>query len=330
MRQGEGAKADFVKKHELAVPDGSMRFMGLALGMEDLSKKESPSKGDVWQVAVKNGRHTIYPLYVYDGSDWAPFMQKYKLTVKLPDGTSKTYDGQEAVTVDLSKFATADDLDELKKTIVTVDQLDGFATWKDGNFTLLGQKISDHSVHFRTPQGNWADTGVKLGTDAGIYNVSRVSGSQNTLRFSGKDVGLARNGGTSYYRANPLVLAVRLVDIDGLNTAGNTCTVGYLYNPYNLSVMVSDVNSSAGYYQLTHNMYTKGLVTKKSYNSNGGQDDMFSYVVMGTAHAYNSVHPLFVTAISCRGDSFTFTTSDDNTPNAFETCNIMIYDFSTL
>lgn len=134
----------------------------------------------------------------------------------------------------------------------------------------------------------------------------------------------------AYYRANPLVLAVRLIDFDGTSTTGNTCSIGYMYNPYNLTITVSDVDSSAGYYKFTHNMYSKSLVTKKKYNSNGEQTDDFSYVVMGTAHGYSDVHPLFVTAIACHGNYFTFTTSDDNTSNAFKRCDIMIYDFSTV
>lgn len=338
--QGEGAKAGFVKKHELV--DGGMRFMGKADSLSQLQAKESPSKGDVWQVAEQDGRHTIYPLYVYDGTEWAPLARNFTLTVKTPDGTSKRYDGSEAVTVDLSGVATRQDVADSKaeaaKTYATIESLDGLATWHDGYFDLLGKHRGTNQVYSRTPNNTWLYTGVTAGKDSITLDGGSITlnggsvtldGGNTGLRLTGNEVGLARNG--AYYRANPLVLAVRLVDISGPNTTGNTCTIGYLYNPYKLDVTVSDVDSTVGYYKFTHNMYSKGLVTKRKYNENGKQDDMFSYVVMGTARGSDSAkHPLFVATMSCHGDYFTFTTSDDNTLNPFETCNIMIFDFSSL
>lgn len=325
--QGEGAKAGFVKKHELV--DGGMRFMGKADSLSQLLAKESPSKGDVWQVTMLYGEKRHYPLYFYDGSGWVAFAQDYALTVNLPNGKSKTYDGSKSVTVDLSGVATRDDVNTavagLGKTYATIESLDGLATWHDGNYDLLGKHRIDNQVCSRTPEGKWLYTGVTAGT-----NLIALSGGGVWLRLAENEVGMARNGG-AFYRANPLVLAVRLVDIYGTNTTGNTCTIGYLYNPYKLDVTVSDVDSSAGYYKFTHNMYSKGLVTKRNYNKNGKQDDMFSYVVMGTAYGYDSAkHPLFVATMSCHGDYFTFTTSDDSTMNSFVMCNIMIFDFSSL
>lgn len=329
--QGEGAAAQFVRKHEMAIPDGSMRFMGLAGSMTELNAKENPSKGDVWQVYAMDGRGDKFFLYMYDGQTWAPLSKNYTLTVTKPDGTSSKYDGSEAVALDLTDVVTSERLEKLEDSIkgkyATVAQLQEKASKHNGAYGVLTRMDSNGAVLYYKSDGSAVMTGINLGTDK--YPDLRLSRSDGFcgITLSQNNILVNINGNT-LYRLNPIVLAVRLVDIEGTNTTGNTCTVGYLYNPYNLSVTVSDVDTSAGYYKLTHNMYTKGLVTKKKYNSNGDQDDMFSYVVMGTAHAYNSVHPLFVTAISCHGDYFTFTTSDDHTPNSFKMCNIMIYDFS--
>lgn len=323
--QGEGAAARFVKKHELEIPDGSMRFMGHAGSMENLNAKENPSKGDVWQVGVKNGRYSIYPLYVYTGSYWAPFSQNYRLTVKLPDGSSKIYDGSEPITVELSKFATADDLDKLKGTCVTVDQLDGFATWKDGDITLLGQNLSDHSIHFRTPQNEWADTGVKLGTDAGISDVSRISGSETALRLSGKDVGLARNGNSNYYRANPLVLAVRIINSNGLQILN-------FYNPFNLTLSCTRLNN--GVFKFTHNLANagvsnilSGIVTDKTEQA----DNKVTYLAVGNANlgAFNDREHAMFSVIQRRFNDFDFRTAIKDVHD-FNTVDLFIFDFNTL
>lgn len=327
--QGEGAAARFVKKHELEIPDGSMRFMGHAGSMENLNAKENPSKGDVWQVGVKNGRYSIYPLYVYTGSYWAPFSQNYRLTVKLPDGSSKIYDGSEPITVELSKFATADDLDKLKGTCVTVDQLDGFATWKDGDITLLGQNLSDHSIHFRTPQNEWADTGVKLGTDAGISDVSRISGSETALRLSGKDVGLARNGNSNYYRANPLVLAVRITTENW-----NNYYIESLYNPFGIGHFAF-TRVKTGIYTFTHNLGKYGIckVNSNSATTEELKDRYLTYTMIGDARAgnYNWEKQMLYVSTKCRKfNEVDFYTADDYDADDFTWCDLMFFDFNTL
>lgn len=323
--QGEGARADFVKKHEMVIPDGSMRFMGFAGSMTELQSKESPSKGDVWQAAVKNGRYTIYPLYVYDGSDWTPFTQEYKLTIKMPDGTSKTYDGSKQVSVDLSGVATDDKLNELKKTCVTVDQLDDFATWKDGDFTLLGQKISDHSIHYRTPQGNWVDTGISA-------QQGRLTGGGVGLKLVGTDVGLSRNNIANYYRANPLVLAVRLIYPESLAA----CRIKELYNPFGLSLNLKGL--SRGVYEFTHNLGSSKISksTLGAHESWGDEwtrkDTAYTYMVMGDACKYDGKkrEQLYFSVIQRYSDYFTFRTADDPTVNRFTSCDIIIFDFNTL
>lgn len=315
--QGEGAKADFVKKHELVIPDGSMRFMGFAGSKTELDAKESPSKGDVWQAAVKNGRYTIYPLYVYDGTEWVSFSQEYKLTIKMPDGTSKTYDGSEQVSVDLSGVATDDKLNELKKTCVTVDQLDGFATWQDGSITLLGQKLSDHSIHYRTPQGVWVDTGISA-------QQGRLTGGDVSLRLTGKDVGMARNGNQNYYRANPLVLAVRICDLN----YSYSYTIRQFYNPYNLTLSIN--REDDGVYHFTHTL-SDALISK--WNSGVVSDDsQTTYLVVGNAcvgRYGDREHGLF-SVIQREPNAFYFRTVRGGNCYDFNTLDMFIYDFSTL
>lgn len=321
--QGEGAAATFVKKHEMELPDGNMRFMGHAGSMESLMAKENPSKGDVWQVGVKNGRYTVNPLYVYDGLEWIPFTQNYKLTVNLPDGTSPTYDCSTPVTVDLSKFATAGDLDKLKETVVTVDQLGNFATWQDGDITLLGQKISDHSIHFRTPQGNWADTKVKLDTDAGI------SGGDAKLRLSGKDVGMARNGCASYYRANPLVLVVRITTENW-----SAYNVKPIYNPFGIG-QFAFTRVKTGIYTFTHNLGKYGIckVDSNSATSEALIDKYLTYTMLGDARAgnYNWEKQMLYVSAKCRKfNEVDFYTADDYDADDFTWCDLMFFDFNTL
>lgn len=321
--QGEGAGARFVRKHDTAPPDGSMRFMGYAGRYDDLLAKESPSKGDVWQVAEKDGRHTIYPLYVYDGTEWAPLARNFTLTVKTPDGTSKRYDGSEAVTVDLSGVATRQDVADSKaeaaKTYATIESLDGLATWQDGDYTLLGKRLDSHQVCFRTPQGSWAPTGVTAGTN----NITLAGGGAG-LRLMGKEVGMARNGG-AYYRANPLVLAVRVVNIPDQSSY----QIYEFYNPFDLSV--SCVQLSQGVYTFTHNLYKAGLALQYGIINTSDKeiDNRIEYMVLGNSNmgVVNDREQTYFSVIQRRQNDFDFRTADDSSCNWFNTLDLFIFSF---
>lgn len=323
--QGEGAGARFVRKHDTAPPDGNMRFMGYAGRYDDLLAKESPSKGDVWQVAEKDGRHTIYPLYVYDGTEWAPLARNFTLTVKTPDGTSKRYDGSEAVTVDLSGVATRQDVADSKaeaaKTYATIESLDGLATWQDGDYTLLGKRLDSHQVCFRTPQGSWAPTGVTAGTN----NITLAGGGAG-LRLMGKEVGMARNWG-AYYRANPLVLAVRVTDLN----FNYSYTILEFYNPFNLTL--SCERYSEGVFKFTHNL-TAAKVSRV-YGATMINDDTIdadsrvTYMALGDANTnyFNYREHLLFSVLQRRFDSFDFRTAA-NKCHDFNTLDLFIFDFS--
>lgn len=331
--QGEGAKAGFVKKHELV--DGGMRFMGKVDSLSQLQAKESPSKGDVWQTTMFFGGEFRYPLYFYDGSNWVAFAQDYALTVNLPNGTSKTYDGSKSVTVDLSKVPTNDKLDakldakldELKDTYVTVDRLDDLATWRDGDYTLLGKRLDSHQVCFRTPQGSWAPTGVTAGTN----NIT-LAGGDAKLRLTDKEVGMARNGSKKYYRANPLVLAVRLI----FPSSTKECRIKELYNPFKLPLLI--YGSSEGVYEF-HHFLCSYYVSKSIIDTNKADEDewtrndtSYTYTVMGDACKLDGEHreQLYFSVIQRYENHFIFRTADDDTVNRFTSCDIIIFDFNTL
>ena len=108
------------------------------------------------------------------------------------------------------------------------------------------------------------------------------------------------NGGTSYYRANPLVLIVRLT------YASSKITPTVLFNPMNKSV--SATRSGTGIYTITHNL------------------GHTNYSVLGSCVNTNA---MYVTVYTISTNSVVIHTSDDSTLNEIASADIFFYDYQT-
>lgn len=342
--QGEGKSATWARKQsDVEIPEGVMTFKG-TISKDNLKTIESPAKGDVWCVAWKSGHATISVFYVWNGKDWTPFRGVSKtLTIKVPSAEEPiVYDGSESKVVDLTSFMQQSNLNQLKadiqteasETYATKEEVGARPDWKNGDIALLGRDLSSSEVKFKAgADAQWAGTNIKIGASA---DTATLSSNGKQLNVSVREVALSRNG-SSLYRANPLVLAVRLYWVDK--------EIRYVskYNPFNLKLTFTYLGSR-GCYQVTHKLLSSGV--SKIFTLDGSPfipadetercDRNISYMPVGMAargswgNKGNGRRQQYVSFPVLTGDYMYLYTQDDDQGEDFDVCDILIYDFSTL
>lgn len=353
---GEDSNAHWEKKLT-AVPDGTFRIMGFLEEGKDITDVENPSLGDVYFLRQSVGSDDDnFKEYIWLGDSWEMLGQAQlnismsTLTVKLPDSTSKTYNGTSAVTIDLSGVATQKEVDALDSKIYEKLSKTDVLSKDDGVWygALFRYGMEDGTgangiIHYYGIDGTPVMTSMRLNMNDFEFGQFKVNGSglemksgYNTFKVNGRDALLKRDASSEYYqRLNPIILVVNVFYHPNVN---QWCNV--LYNPYNLKVLCQ--RTSTGRYLFTHGLKDAGLCTGSITDSQGDPLDTTDfdfytsveaerpYVVVGNASSgkFNSRSFLYFSPEQMDENSFTFGTADDASSNDFQRCSIMIYDFS--
>ena len=136
-------------------------------------------------------------------------------------------------------------------------------------------------------------------------DILHIRSGDTRLAFKeGAGLVLSYDGGAKYYKANPLVMIVRLV----YDTSKKSFTTKLaVYNPLGKSVDAQ--RTGEGSYTVTHNLGNA------------------SHSLIGTVRGYQGGKTLALSVQSIRATQDTFTTADDNTNNDFVEAWLHFYDY---
>lgn len=138
-------------------------------------------------------------------------------------------------------------------------------------------------------------------------DILHIRSGDTRLAFKeGAGLVLSYDGGARYYKANPLVMIVRMV-MDTVNRKISSCVA--VYNPLNKSLTCS--RTAVGSYSIAHNLGNA------------------SHSTVGIARGFEGGKTLALSVQSITANTDTFTTADDNTNNDFAEVYLHFYDYKT-